>query len=100
MTAARKRKPIEPNDGSYGGMVLAAFDTLSTSERDPRTDPRQGDTVTVGTETREVESVINGRVIYSWPGKVAVRSMFIEGWRAWCANASHWTASALPETAP
>jgi len=24
-----KRKPVEANDGSYGGMVLAAFDDLS-----------------------------------------------------------------------
>jgi hypothetical protein len=27
--AVRKRKPVEANDGSYGGMVLAAFDHLT-----------------------------------------------------------------------
>lgn len=27
--AVRKLKPVEANDGSYGGMVLAAFDSLT-----------------------------------------------------------------------
>lgn len=29
MTAARRLKPVEANDGSYGGLVLAAFDALA-----------------------------------------------------------------------
>jgi hypothetical protein len=29
----RKCKPIEANDGSYGGMVLAAFDEMSHTEQ-------------------------------------------------------------------
>lgn len=34
----RKRKPVEANDGSYGGMVLAAFDRLEESKAfDPET---------------------------------------------------------------
>lgn len=28
--AVRKRKPVEANDGSYGGAVLAAFDAMTT----------------------------------------------------------------------
>lgn len=59
-----------------------------SAERDPRTDPRQGDSITVAGETREVELVRNGRVYYSWPGKLAVRSLFGSGWTAWSANAS------------
>ncbi|MHB1273642.1 MAG: hypothetical protein ACYCZD_12910 [Rhodanobacter sp.] len=90
MNAARKRKPIEANDGSYGGMVLAAFDALA---RDPHTEPRHGDRVTVGTETREVEQVEGERVIYSWPGRIAVRTMYIDAWCAWAAAASAWTVA-------
>lgn len=30
---ARKRKPVEANDGSYGGAVLAAFDALSECDK-------------------------------------------------------------------
>ena len=56
--------------------------------RDPRIDPQQGDRVTVGNETREVERVDGDRVIYSWPGKVAVRTMYIDAWRAWASNAT------------
>jgi hypothetical protein len=29
MSALRKRKPVEANDGSYGGAVLAAYDQMS-----------------------------------------------------------------------
>ncbi|AGG89898.1 hypothetical protein [Rhodanobacter denitrificans] len=58
------------------------------NERNPCIDPQHGDTVTVGNETREVESVNGDRVIYSWPGKVAVRTMYLDAWRAWAADAS------------
>lgn len=61
--------------------------------RDPRIDPRQGDKVTVGDETREVENVRDGRVYYSWPGKLAVRSVFPSQWQAWTSNASSWHAA-------
>lgn len=120
MSPARKRKPVEAGDGSYGGMVLSAFDALRACRvcgctelnacpggccwveedlcsacvpegevaRDPRTDPRQGDAITVGDETREVELVRDGRVYYSWPGKLAVRSLFASSWATWAANAS------------
>lgn len=60
--------------------------------RDPRTDPQPFDTVTVAGETREVEKVIGDRVIYSWPGKVAVRTLSLSQWRAWAAKASAFTA--------
>lgn len=85
MNAARKLKPIEANDGSYAGLVLSAFDALEAAARDPRIDPQQGDRVTVAGETREVESINGERVIYSWPGKVAVRTMYLDAWRAWAA---------------
>lgn len=62
--------------------------------RDPRITPQPGDSVTVDGETREVESVRDGRVYYSWPGKIAVRSLFPTGWQSWAANASAWTVSA------
>ncbi len=32
MSAVRKRKEIEANDGSYGGLVLAAFDQIENEE--------------------------------------------------------------------
>lgn len=60
--------------------------------RDPRIDPRYGDAVTVAGETREVEKVAGDRVIYSWPGKVAVRTLRLPEWRAWAAQASAWSA--------
>lgn len=55
-------------------------------ERDPRLDPQPDDEVTVGTETREVLDVISGRVYYSWPGKLAVRSLHLSAWRNWAAQ--------------
>lgn len=55
-------------------------------ERDPRVDPVPDDLVTVGEETREVLSIEHGRVYYSWPGKVAVRSLHLSAWRAWAAQ--------------
>lgn len=58
--------------------------------RDPRIQPQHGDTVTVAGETREVEQVVHDRVIYSWPGKIAVRTLGIEAWRAWAANSSSY----------
>lgn len=58
------------------------------ADRDPRTDPRPGDRITVEGETREVELVRDGRVYYSWPGKIAVRSLFPTSWAAWATNAS------------
>ena len=60
------------------------------NERNPCIDPRHGDTVTVAGETREVESINGERVIYSWPHKVAVRTMYIDAWRTWAANASSY----------
>lgn len=51
--------------------------------RDPRIDPRHGDAVRVRSETREVETVTNGKVIYSWPGKLAVRTLSLAGWQQW-----------------
>lgn len=61
--------------------------------RDPRINPQQGDRVTVAGETREVESINGERVIYSWPGKVAVRTMYIDAWRAWAAASSSYQAA-------
>ncbi|NII74232.1 hypothetical protein FHW84_002817 [Dyella sp. SG562] len=63
-------------------------------KRDPRVDPQTGDLVTVDGETREVEMVRDGRVYYSWPGKVTVRSLFPEGWKSWAAAATWWIAGA------
>lgn len=63
------------------------------SDRNPCTNPQPGDTVTVNGETREVERVCDGRVYYSWPGKLAVRSLFPSGWQAWASNATAWTVS-------
>lgn len=57
-------------------------------ERDPRIDPQFGDRVTVNGETREVEKVFPDRVIYSWPGKLAVRTLRLAAWRTWAAAAS------------
>lgn len=65
-----------------------------TPKRDPRTDPQHGDRVTVGNETREVETVTGAKVIYSWPGKVAVRTVSIDDWRRWCAPSFLFTAAA------
>ncbi|MEI7036465.1 hypothetical protein [Fulvimonas yonginensis] len=64
-----------------------------SAQRDPRTDPRQGDRITVADETREVELVRGGRVYYSWPGRLAVRSMFASSWEAWSANATEVVAA-------
>lgn len=60
---------------------------------DPRINPQPGDSVTVGGETREVELVRDGRVYYSWPGKVAVRSLFASAWSTWAQEASAWHAT-------
>jgi hypothetical protein len=57
-------------------------------------DPQAGDLVTVAGETREVESVNGDRVIYSWPGKVAVRTMYLDAWRTWAAAATSCVAKA------
>lgn len=67
------------------------------NNRDPRIDPRHGDTVTVGNETREVELLTLTGVIYSWPGKVAVRSIYFDAWRAWAAPATSWTVASAEE---
>lgn len=64
---------------------------MTTSDRDPRINPEFGDRVTVAGETREVEKVIGDRVIYSWPGKVAMRTLRLAAWRAWAASASDTT---------
>ena len=65
-----------------------------TEQRDPRVNPQAGDSVTVNGETREVETVRDGHVYYSWPGKLAVRSLFEAGWRSWANKASAWNARA------
>lgn len=57
------------------------------SRRDPRMQPQAGDEVTVDTETREVLDVRDGRVYYSWPGRLAVRSLYLSAWREWAAGA-------------
>lgn len=62
-------------------------------QRDPRIDPQPGDSVTVDGETREVETVRDGRIYYSWPGKLAVRSLFPAGWQRWAEQATAWTVS-------
>lgn len=62
------------------------------TRRDPRIHPQFGDRVTVGAETREVEQVIGDRVIYSWPGKIAVRTLRLSAWRLWSGDASAWQA--------
>ncbi|WP_424682946.1 hypothetical protein [Frateuria sp. YIM B11624] len=64
------------------------------AERDPRIDPAYRDSVTVAGETREVEAVIGEKVIYSWPGKIAVRTVYLPAWRAWAAKASVWQTGA------
>jgi hypothetical protein len=61
--------------------------------RDPRIDPQFGDSVTSHDETREVEKRIGDRVIYSWPGKLAVRTLQLSAWQAWAAQASEWHAA-------
>lgn len=67
------------------------------TDRDPRAAPQKGDTVTVAGETREVEMVRDGRVYYSWPGRIAVRSLYPTAWAAWAANASAWTVASAEE---
>ena len=42
MSAMRMRKPVEANDGSYGGLVLAAFDALEDNQ--PRSNTMAVDT--------------------------------------------------------
>lgn len=69
------------------------------SDRNPCINPQHGDRVTVASETREVENVNGDRVIYSWPGKVAVRTMYIDAWRAWTANATAFIAAEQAEAA-
>lgn len=64
-------------------------------QHDPRTNPQPGDTVTVDGETREVEMVRDGRVYYSWPGKVAVRSLYTSAWNTWAQDASAWQAAEI-----
>ena len=57
------------------------------SDRDPRIDPRPDDQVRVEGETREVCAVHNGRVVYSWPGVIAVRSHLLRQWQRWAEGA-------------
>jgi hypothetical protein len=54
-----------------------------TGPRDPRIDPRPGDQVRVGNETREVAARYAGRVQYSWPNKIAIRSQTQREWQRW-----------------
>lgn len=70
-------------------------------ERDPRTNPQFGDRVTVADETREVERVdiARGVVIYSWPGKLAVRTLRLSAWQAWAADATAWQSHAAAQAA-
>lgn len=113
----KKLKPAEANDGSYAGRVLAAFDTLRAcrvcgctqdhacqggcwwteddlcSACDPRVSPSVGDRVTVAGETREVEVRKADRVIYSWPGKLAMRTLRIAAWQEWAMQAESYTAA-------
>ena len=71
-----------------------------SSQRDPRINPQFGDRVTVAGETREVEKVLPDRVIYSWPGKVAMRTLRLEAWRTWASAASEWQPhDAMPAVA-
>lgn len=82
-------------DGMY--MKVCIREGVSTTlppgceGHDSRQHPAQGDRITVGGETREVERVSGDRVIYSWPGKVAVRTLPIRAWRTWAAQASSWS---------
>lgn len=71
-----------------GGCRWIGPNLCSACGHDPCVDPQAGDLVTVAGETREVESVNDDRVIYSWPGKVAVRTMYLNAWRAWAEKAS------------
>lgn len=82
-----------------GGCWWIGETLCSACGRDSRSDPRHGDSVTVGTETREVEIVEGDRVIYSWPGKVAVRTVSLRTWRGWANKASAWTSEPLPSKA-
>lgn len=56
---------------------------MNAEVRDPRTDPRPDDQVCVEGETREVCAINHGRVVYSWPGVIAVRSHLLRQWRKW-----------------
>lgn len=50
--------------------------------------PVVGKCYTVAEETREVLAVTAGRVYYSWPGKLAVRSVYLSTWQQWLARAA------------
>lgn len=63
------------------------------NSRDPRIDPQFGDRITHGSETREVEKRVGDSVIYSWPGKLAMRTLRLSAWQAWAAQASEWHAA-------
>jgi hypothetical protein len=56
------------------------------ASRDPRVEPRPGDQVCVGKETREVAALYNGRVQYSWPNKIAIRSQTQREWQRWAGS--------------
>ena len=45
---ARKRKPVEANDGSYGGEVLGAFDRMRDPSKDPTFEERYGPWICAG----------------------------------------------------
>lgn len=83
-------------DGMY--MKVSRCDGVTTAMppghegHDSRRDPAPGDRVTVGTETREVERVNGDRVIYSWPGVVAVRTLSLAAWSTWAAKANSWSS--------
>lgn len=49
----------------------------------PAAQPHAGDQVTVGQETREVLVIKRDRVYYSWPGRLAVRSLPLGEWQRW-----------------
>ncbi|HET8898422.1 MAG TPA: hypothetical protein VFN09_06615 [Rhodanobacteraceae bacterium] len=55
-------------------------------QRDPRIDPQPADRVRVANETREVMGRYQGRVQYSWPGKLAVRSLSLPEWQRWAGR--------------
>jgi hypothetical protein len=75
-----------------GGCWWVGPNLCSSCGHDPRVDPQFGDRVTVEGETREVEKVDSDRVIYSWPGKFAVRTIYIDAWRVWSTQATAWSA--------
>ena len=60
--------------------------TATRCGRDPREEPRPGDQVCVAGETREVAGLFDRRVQYSWPGKIAGRSLSMIEWRRWASQ--------------